>query len=170
MSERSGAPPAVVAETAWTRIRDLDLRIIRFLGRRSVPLLRVSLGVVFVWFGALKVAGVTPVADLVASVVYWVDPSWFVPVLGGFEILVGFGLISRRMMRLVLLLFALQMIGTFLVLILRPDIAFQDGNPLFLTVEGEFIIKNLVLLSAGLVVGAGVRALPHWDSRHSPEA
>lgn len=169
MSDRSGAPPAVLAETVWTRLRHLDLKIIRFLGRRSVPLLRVSLGLVFVWFGALKVAGVTPVADLVASVVYWVDPGWFVPVLGGFEILVGLGLISSRMMRLVLLLFALQMIGTFLVLIVRPDIAFQGGNPLLLTVEGEFVVKNLVLLSAGLVVGAGVRALPQWDSRHSPE-
>ena len=57
-----------------------------------------------------------------------------------------------------LLLFWLQLAGTFLVLILRPDIAFQQGtNPLLLTTEGEFVIKNLVLISAGLVVGGTVR-------------
>ncbi len=44
----------------------------------------------------------------------------------------------------------------FLVL---PDVAFQDGNPLKLTVEGEFVVKNLVLLTAGLVVAAGLRPM-----------
>ena len=109
------------------------------------------------WFGALKVLGVTPVADLVAATVYWVDPDWFVPLLGAVEILVGAGLILRRAMRTILAIFLAQMAGTFLVLILLPDVAFQDGNPLKLTVEGEFVIKNLVLLAAGLVVGATVR-------------
>ena len=57
----------------------------------------------------------------------------------------------------VLALFAAQMAGTFLVLVVQPDVAFTDGNPLLLTVEGEFVIKNLVLLSAGMVIGATVR-------------
>ncbi|NNF69545.1 MAG: hypothetical protein HKN01_07210, partial [Acidimicrobiia bacterium] len=39
-----------------------------------------------------------------------------------------------------------------------PEVSFQDGNLFKLTVEGEFVVKNLVLLSAGLVVGATVRA------------
>jgi hypothetical protein len=60
-------------------------------------------------------------------------------------------------MRLILLLFWLQMAGTFLVLVLQPDVAFQGGNPLLLTTEGEFVIKNLVLITAGLVVGSTVR-------------
>ena len=131
--------------------------VVAALQRWSVPILRVSLGVVFLWFGALKVFGVTPVADLVAATVYWVDPDWFVPLLGVVEMLVGAGLILRRAMRTILAIFLAQMAGTFLVLILLPDVAFQDGNPLKLTVEGEFVIKNLVLLAAGLVVGATVR-------------
>jgi putative oxidoreductase len=49
-----------------------------------------------------------------------------------------------------------QMLGTFLVFLLLPEVAFQDGNPLKLTVEGEFVLKNLVLLSAAMVVGAEV--------------
>ena len=125
--------------------------------RWSITALRVSVAVVFIWFGALKVFNVTPVSDLVADTVYWVDPDWFVPLLGVFEIVVGAGLLARRALRVVLGLFALQMAGTFLVLVVQPDVAFQDGNPLLLTVEGEFVIKNLVLLSAGMVVGATVR-------------
>jgi uncharacterized membrane protein YkgB len=134
-----------------------DRLIVRFLQRWSIPLLRVSLGIVFLWFGGLKVFGVTPVTDLVAATVYWVDPDWFVPFLGVVEMLVGIGLLTRRGLRTILAVFMLQLAGTFLVLVLLPEVAFQDGNPLKLTVEGEFVIKNLVLLSAGLVVGSMVR-------------
>ncbi len=139
------------------QLTGLDDRISRFLQRWSITLLRLSVGVVFIWFGALKVFDVTPVADLVADTVYWVDPDWFVPFLGVFEIVVGVGLIAGRALRVVLGLFTLQMAGTFLVLIVQPDVAFRDGNPLLLTVEGEFVVKNLVLLAAGMVVGATVR-------------
>lgn len=147
--------------TVWcmqmSRLGPIDDTIIRFLRRWSITALRISVAVVFIWFGALKVFDVTPVADLVADTVYWVDPDWFVPLLGVFEIVVGASLLARRALRVMLGLFALQMAGTFLVLVLQPDVAFQDGNPLLLTVEGEFVIKNLVLLSAGMVVGATVR-------------
>jgi putative oxidoreductase len=140
-----------------SRLAPIDDTIIRFLRRWSITVLRVSVAVVFIWFGALKVFDVTPVSDLVADTVYWVDPDWFVPLLGVFEIVVGASLLARRALRIMLGLFAMQMVGTFLVLVLQPDVAFQDGNPLLLTVEGEFVIKNLVLLSAGMVVGATVR-------------
>ncbi len=141
-----------------TTIDRIDTSVSAFLRRWSIPTLRVSLGVVFVWFGALKVFDVTPVADLVGNTVYWFDPSWVVPVLGLFEIVVGIGLLFKIALRAILGLFALQMVGTFLVLLLLPDVSFQDGNVLLLTVEGEFVVKNLVLLSAGMVVGATVRA------------
>ena len=140
----------------------LDQSITSFLRRWSVPALRASLGIVFVWFGALKVFDVTPVADLVASTVYWFDPQWVVPMLGILEIVVGVGLLFRIALRFVLALFAVQMIGTFLVLAVLPEVSFDGGNPLLLTVEGEFVVKNLVLLSAGMVVGATVRRV---DSR-----
>ncbi|MDQ4145314.1 MAG: hypothetical protein M3198_16545, partial [Actinomycetota bacterium] len=124
--------------------------------------LRASLGVVFVWFGALEIAGVTPVTDLVANTVYWLDASSFVPLLGAFEILVGLGLVTGLLMRVVLLLFALQMIGTFLVFVVQPEVAFQKGNPLLLTVEGEFVAKNLVLLAAGAALGARLKRARTW--------
>jgi uncharacterized membrane protein YkgB len=135
-------------------IERTDEIIIPSLRRWGVPALRISLATVFIWFGALKILGVSPVADLVASTVYWVDPDWLVPALGVVEVLVGLGLALNRWIRAVLLILALQMAGTFLVFLVLPDLTFQDGNPLKLTVEGEFILKNLVLLAAAMVVGA----------------
>lgn len=123
---------------------------------QGVRLLRIALGVVFLWFGALKVAGVSPVADMVSETVYWVRPEVLVPLLGVWEATVGLGLLLGVALRLVLLLFWLQMAGTFLVLPLRPELAFQSGNPFLLTVTGEFVIKNLILIAAGLVVGSTV--------------
>ncbi|MEX1125609.1 MAG: DoxX family membrane protein [Acidimicrobiia bacterium] len=137
-------------------IARVDGVLIPFLRRWGVPTLRISLAVVFIWFGALKILGVSPVVDLVASTVYWVDPDWFVPALGVVEVLVGLGLTARWGLRLVLLVLALQMLGTFLVFVLLPEVTFQDGNPLKLTIEGEFVLKNLVLLAAAMVVGASI--------------
>ena len=162
--------PADIGESIWERAVAVDHNVIRFLRRHSLNLLRISLAVVFVWFGALKIFGVTPVTDLVSAVVYWVDPSWFVAFLGAFEVLVGIGLLSGVGMRLVLLLLVAQLVGTFLVLVVRPDLAFQNGNPLLLTTEGEFVVKNLVLISAGLTVGSQVPRLPSWRTPRGPVA
>ena len=138
------------------RLHEIDRTVSAFFRRWGVPALRISLAVVFVWFGALKVFGVTPVADLVANTVYWFDPDLVVPALGAVEIVVGLGLLFQVAMRAVLGLFFLQMIGTFLVFVLQPEVAFQNGNPLLLTVEGEFVVKNLVLIAAGMVIAGTV--------------
>lgn len=134
----------------------VDDTLIALMRAHGVRILRLALGVVFIWFGALKVIGRSPVADLVAETVYWVSPGWFVPLLGWWEFAVGLGLLLGIALRLTLLLFWLQLAGTFLVLVLRPDLAFQAGNPLLLTVPGEFVVKNLVLIAAGLAVGSTV--------------
>ena len=145
---------ASVGRGVWRR---LDMRMIQFMQAYGVSLLRIALGVVFVWFGALKIVGRSPVSALVARTVYWISPEFFVPFLGMWEVLVGLGLLVPVALRLTLLLFWFQLAGTFLVLVLRPDIAFQGGNPILLTTEGEFVMKNLVLIAAGLVVGGTVR-------------
>ena len=165
MQEKLTRSPADIAERAWRGLERIDSKVLALLERVALPLLRVSLGIVFVWFGILKITGQTPVAQLVADTVFWIDPDWFVPLLGVFEALVGFGLLFGRGLRLVLALFILQMIGTFLVLVVQPDVAFQNGNPLILTTEGEFVVKNLVLLSAGLTIGSRLKALSSWTSQ-----
>jgi len=140
------------------RLTAADRTVISLLRRWSIPALRLTLGIVFVWFGALKVFGVTPVTDLVAATVYWVDPDWFVPTLGVFEVAVGIGLITGKALRITIGAMAVQLLGTFLVLIVLPEVSFQDGNVLLLTVEGEFVIKNLVLLAAGMVIGSTIQS------------
>ena len=143
------------------RIRDFYYRtddtLTGLMNRYGINVLRIAVAVVFIWFGGLKVAGVSPVGDLVGATVYWVSPEWFVPFLGVWELVVGFGLLLGRYMRLVLLLMFAQLAGTFLVLIVLPEVAFTGGNPLLLTVEGEFVVKNLVLLAAGIVFGGTLR-------------
>jgi putative oxidoreductase len=142
------------------RLEAYDRTVRRLLGRAGPILLRISLGIVFVWFGVLKVAGVSAVGGLVAATVPFLDSGTFVPVLGVIEIAIGLGFATGRLLRVLLPVFAAHMAGTFLVLITLPDVAFEGGNPLVLTTVGEFVVKNLVLLTAGLAVASGVKPLP----------
>ncbi len=148
------------APSMQRRLRDrwesVDGTVIHFMTRYGVLFLRIAVGITFAWFGALKIFGRSPVGDLVAQTVYWFPPNLFVPVLGYWEVIVGLGLLFGVALRLVLFLFWLQMAGTFLVLVLRPELAFQHENPLLLTMTGEFVIKNLVLIAAGIVIGSTV--------------
>jgi putative oxidoreductase len=119
------------------------------LGRAVPLLLRGSLGITFAWFGGLKLAGEpTLPASLIAAITPFLDPDVSVPLVGAFEVVLGAGLLLGRFLPVVLAGVALQLAGTLLVLVLRPDVAFVDGNPLRLRVEGEYVVKNLVLLAA----------------------
>jgi uncharacterized membrane protein YkgB len=133
-------------------IRRMIDRVEPIVQRNSLAALRIAIAAVYVWFGALKVAGTTPVRALVEATTPWSDPSWFVPAMGVFEVLLGLWLMSGRGLRAALPLFVAHMIGTFGVLVMVPDVAFQNGNPFQLTVEGEFVVKNLVVLAAVIVV------------------
>jgi putative oxidoreductase len=139
-----------IASTPRTQAVQLLSRRVHGLLDRAVPLLlRGSLGLTFVWFGALKLAGEpTLPASLIAAITPGVDPDLSVPLVGAFEVVLGTGLLVGRFMPVWLAAAALQLSGTFLVLVLRPDVAFVGGNPLLLSVEGEFVVKNLVLLAA----------------------
>jgi uncharacterized membrane protein YkgB len=118
--------------------------------------LRAAVAVVFVWFGALKVLGVSPAGELVAATVYVVPPELFVPVLGVWEVLIGISLLYRPLIRLGIFLLVFQLPGTFLPLILVPEAVYVTF-PYALTVEGQYIIKNLVIIGAALVIGGTVR-------------
>ncbi|RMG23021.1 MAG: hypothetical protein D6724_09220 [Armatimonadetes bacterium] len=118
--------------------------------------MRIGLGIVFVWFGALKVVGSSPAAELVTKTVYWFDPAWFVPFLGWWEVAIGVCLAVPALTRVGIALLALQMPGTFLPLVLLPQVCFQD-SVFHLTLEGQYIVKNLVIIGSALVLGGLVR-------------
>lgn len=119
--------------------------------------LRISLAIVFIWFGALKPFGISPADALVRKTVYWFDPNVFVPVLGIWEVLIGITMLFKRTTRLSIFLLLLQMPGTMLPLVLLPDVCFTSF-PFGLTLEGQYIIKNLILISAAIVIGGTVQS------------
>jgi uncharacterized membrane protein YphA (DoxX/SURF4 family) len=138
------------------RFDRLDRAISGEMWRIGVPVLRFGLGVVFIWFGALKLTGTSPALELVTRTVYWFDPKIFVPVLGWWEIAIGACLAIPPLTRVGILLLAFQMPGTFLPLILLPDVCY-NGHPWNLTLEGQYIVKNLVIIGSALVLGGLVR-------------
>ncbi|RLM62990.1 hypothetical protein [Halorubrum sp. Atlit-26R] len=133
----------------------VDTRISAWMRRWSVPIVRTAIGVVFIWFGALKVIGISPAGELVARTVYFFPPEVFVPVLGVWEVLIGLFFLSRPLIRLAILLLFIQLPGTFLPIVLLPDVVFTTF-PYGLTVEGQYIVKNLVIIGAALVIGGSL--------------
>lgn len=136
-------------------INDWDLLITNFMNDISIPALRLSIGVIFVWFGILKPFGLSSAQELVENTIYFIPPKIFIPILGIWEVIIGLSLIIKRLNRLGILLLFMQMIGTFLPLIILPEVTWSGF--LIPTLEGQYIIKNLVLISSGLVIGSQVR-------------
>ncbi len=136
---------------------EVDPIVVRWMADHGLSIMRIGLGVVFLWFGLLKLfPGLSPAEDLVRRTVYFVDPDVFLPVLAVWESLIGLGLILGKMMRLTLLLLFLQMLGTALPLLVLPEVVWAFF-PFGLTLEGQYIVKNLVLIGAALVLGGTVR-------------
>src|SRR6187401_1683248 len=88
-------------------------------------LLRISLGVVFLWFGILKFTPVSPVAKLVADTVPFVPANLLVPTLATLEVLIGIALLVGRWTTAVVAVIVAHLSGTFLVLVVQPGVAFQ---------------------------------------------
>lgn len=138
--------------------RRFDQVLVDRVGRLGAIATRLALGTVFVWFGALKLSGQTPVAELVARAIPWISPLTVMPALGALEACVGVALLTGWGVRTALVIFWVQMLGTLTILFRFPDIAFQNGHVLLLTAEGEFIVKNVILIAAGMVVAGSLGA------------
>lgn len=145
-------------QTAFDRI---DIKITHWMARYSLDVLRFALGVIFIWFGALKFfPGLSPAEELVRNTIYFFDPDFFIPILAAWEVLIGVGFLSgfftTKLQRATILLLFMQMVGAALPLILLPEVVWTNF-PFVLTLEGQYIIKNLVIIGSALVIGATVR-------------
>jgi uncharacterized membrane protein YphA (DoxX/SURF4 family) len=143
----------------------VDARLVQVLRPAVLPSLRLLLGALFIWFGALKVAGVSPVATMVAGTLPWADPHLVVPVLGALEVLLGAAAVTGIALRPALPVMAAHLCGTFLTFVMLPGLMFTHGDPLLLTEDGEFVMKNLVLIGATLAVMAHAPARPRGQDR-----
>jgi uncharacterized membrane protein YphA (DoxX/SURF4 family) len=140
----------------------LDQRITRWMARYGLVLMRIALGVVFFWFGVLKFfPGLSPAETLAGKTIEtlsqgYVPASTAVLILAVWECLIGLGLLTGLFMRATLALLFLQMLGTLTPLLLFPSetwVAF----PYAPTLEGQYIIKNAVLIAGAVILGATVR-------------
>jgi uncharacterized membrane protein YkgB len=137
----------------------LDRMFVQFMSAYGISLLRWAIAIIYVWFGGLKLINASPASDLVVQTVFWLPPRTALLFIGGWEVLIGIGLLFTHplILRATLFLLWLQIAGTFQMFVLLPQAVFQVGNPLLPTLEGQYAIKNLVLITAGLVIGSTVR-------------
>ena len=123
-------------------------------------LVRIPLFIIFFWFGLLKVLDLSPATELIIDTVFWMpflSPENWTIVIGWWEMAIGICFLSKKTTLLAMVLMFLQMTGTFMPLVILPEITFQSSNPFLPTLEGQYIIKNLIIISAALVVGSTVR-------------
>ena len=140
---------------------EIDSKISTFMVHWGILAVRISFGIIFIWFGILKPFGISSAEPLVLATVPWLpvfEGETWVAIIGWWEVLIGVAFLFKQTIRIAIGLLALQMVGTFLPLVMLPEITFQAGYfPYGPTMEGQYIIKNLMIISAALVVGGTVR-------------
>jgi putative oxidoreductase len=133
-----------INETGLERLRD-------FAARHTLFLLRLSLATIFFWFGVLKVANVSPVVELLHSSIPFLARSPYLQILGIAEITIGMGLLFDRLAKQATALMILHLLGTLSVFVIAPSVIFAPAFPV-LTMDGEFVLKNVVLITSALVI------------------
>jgi uncharacterized membrane protein YkgB len=144
-------------DTLVQQFNTADKKVTRFLARHSLTLLRISIGLIFVWFGALKLfPGMSPAEPLIRAAITFLPMDLFLPFLAVLEMTIGLGFITGKFMRLTVILLLGQMAGAMSPIILAPDRIWATF-PFVFTLEGQYVVKDIILISAGLVIGATVR-------------
>lgn len=149
----------MIPEPLAKLVSKFDSMVIEFSAKIGVPFLRFAIGVTFIWFGALKMIGeLSPAYELISATVYWLTPEIIVPLLGLWEVAIGVAFLIPALTRIGIVLLAFQMPGTFLPLVLLPEVCFEVF-PFGLTLEGQYIIKNLIIIGSALVIASGMGAI-----------
>jgi uncharacterized membrane protein YphA (DoxX/SURF4 family) len=137
----------------------LDIRFINIMKRTSIPSIRLSFGVIFIWFGILKPLGLSSAEGLLKATVIWLpfgSPEMWLIIIGFWEVVIGVFFFFKKTTRIAIVLLLLQMVGTFMPLVVLTEVTFQANNFLLPTLEGQYIIKNLMIISAALVLGGEI--------------
>ena len=149
----------MIASSKLRSLRDADAQVLAWLARHGVACMRFSIAVVFLWFGLLKLfPGLSPAEELAGRTILALSlgmapPELSVPVLGVFEAMLGGCLLTGRALRPALVALLVHMLGTSLPFLLLPDVVLGEEFP-GLTLEGQYIVKNLVIISGAFIIGA----------------
>ena len=123
--------------------------------KNNKNLIRLSLFIIFFWFGLLKPLGLSAAEQLVLDTVYWMPifsaHAWL-SIIGWWEVVIGLCFLFEKTTKIALVLLLLQMTGTFMPLIILPDVTFQNSNFFTPTLEGQYILKNILIIAAALII------------------
>lgn len=136
--------------------QQLDQRIAKNMKLWGIPAMRISFAIIFFWFGILKPFGLSAAEGLLKATVTWLPlgaPEQWLIIIGWWEVIIGITFLFKSTTRIAIALLFLQMLGTFMPLVFLPEVTFQEHNFLLPTLEGQYIIKNLMIISAALVLG-----------------
>ena len=123
--------------------------------KNNKNLIRLSLFIIFFWFGLLKPLGLSAAEQLVLDTVYWMpifSANVWLSIIGWWEVIIGLCFLFEKTTKIALVLLLLQMTGTFMPLIILPDVTFQNSNFFTPTLEGQYILKNILIIAAALII------------------
>ncbi|GAB5399956.1 MAG: DoxX family protein [Aureisphaera sp.] len=136
---------------------DIDKSISGRMRKVGIPALRISFAIIFIWFGILKPFGLSAAEPLLKATVAWLPfgtPEVWLHVIGWWEVVIGICFVFRKTTWIAIPLLFLQMAGTFMPLVFLPEVVYQKPWAVYLpTMEGQYILKNVMIISAALVVG-----------------
>ena len=134
----------------------IDQTIAKYMNRWGISMVKTSFAIIFFWFGILKPFGWSAAIPMLQATVAWLpilEPEIWVHIIGWWEVAIGILFLFKETIRIAIALLFLQMFGTFMPLVVLPEIVYQNNNLLLPTMEGQYIVKNIMIISAALVVG-----------------
>ena len=137
------------------RMDRLDQRLTAWMHRHGHRLERRAIGVLFAWFGLNKLLGFKSATSIIAETVYVGTPETSARLLGLWELAIGLCLFIYPLARVGVGLLAIRLPGTLLALIIKADVCWHE--PFVPTVQGQYLIKDVVLITAAMVIGGTLR-------------
>ncbi len=140
-----------------SRLNKVETEIIDWMAVNGIKLLRISIGIIFFWFGFQKFfPGISSAEDIATRTIDvlsfgLVKAPYSMPILAIWESLIGLGFIFAKYLKATIILLYAQMAGTIFPLFVFPEETFYM-IPLVPTIEGQYILKNIIIITAAMVI------------------
>jgi uncharacterized membrane protein YkgB len=138
-----------------------DKKVIGTMRVIGLPFARIGIFVVYFWFGILKIFDQSPANPLVDALLQqtmpWISFSQFIVILGIYEMIIGITFLIPKLERLAIALLIPHLFVVTMPLILLPAIAWQ--STFVPTLEGQYIIKNILIVVVAIEIAASLRPM-----------